>query len=56
MRELTKSDCASVLIVAITPRLEGGAVDVEGAARNVRYLIDAGGGFYYADVRNGLGL
>ena len=32
MRELTKSDCASVLIEAITPRLEGGAIDVEGAA------------------------
>ena len=54
MRELTKSDCASVLIVAITPRLEGGAIDVEGAARNVRYLIDAGADFIMPMCGTGL--
>ena len=54
MRELTKSDCANVLIVAITPRLEGGAIDVEGAARNVRYLIDAGADFIMPMCGTGL--
>ena len=54
MSELTMAHCANVLIVAITPRLGDGQVDVEGAARNVGYLIDAGADFIMPMCGTGL--
>lgn len=54
MSELTMANCANVLIVAITPRRESGEVDAEGAAENVRYLVDAGADFIMPMCGTGL--
>ena len=39
---LTCEGCASVLVVAITPRAADGSLDLEGARRNVHYLREHG--------------
>ncbi|MSR84046.1 MAG: dihydrodipicolinate synthase family protein [Candidatus Latescibacteria bacterium] len=39
---LTKEDCATVLVVAITPRLPDLSLDLEGVRRNARHLWDHG--------------
>ncbi len=54
MRELKREDCATVLIVAITPRQVDGSVDLAGAAANVRYLVDSGADFLMPMCGTGL--
>ena len=40
--ELTAKHCHNVLVVAITPRLPNGQVDIEGVKRNVEFLVEHG--------------
>jgi 4-hydroxy-tetrahydrodipicolinate synthase len=54
MRELKREDCATVLIVAITPRKADGSVDLAGAAANVRYLLASGADFIMPMCGTGL--
>ncbi len=54
MSQLTMASCANVLVVAITPRTSEGRVDREGAAKNVRYLVDAGADFLMPMCGTGL--
>ena len=51
---LTARDCADVLVVAITPRLEDGRVDKEGIGRNVEHLLAAGAKFLMPQCGTGL--
>ena len=39
---LTREACATVLVVAITPRLPDLSLDLEGVRRNARYLREHG--------------
>ena len=52
--ELTADDCATVLVVCITPRNPDGSIDADGARRNVDYLIDSGAGFIMPMCGTGL--
>ena len=53
-RSITAADCADVLVVAITPRLEDGRVDLEGTRNNVRFLVDRGAKFLMPMCGTGL--
>ena len=52
--ELTAKHCHNVLVVAITPRLTNGHVDVEGVKRNVEFLIEHGVDFLMPMCGTGL--
>ncbi|MGY8827198.1 MAG: dihydrodipicolinate synthase family protein [Candidatus Latescibacterota bacterium] len=54
MSELKQADCATVLIVAITPRSADGSIDLLGAAANVRYLVESGANFIMPMCGTGL--
>ena len=51
---LRADDCATVLVVCITPRNADGSTDVEGTRRNVDYLIDSGADFIMPMCGTGL--
>ena len=53
-RSITAADCADVLVVAITPRLEDGRVDLEGTRNNVRFLVERGAKFLMPMCGTGL--
>ena len=52
--EITAADCATVLVVAITPRQGDGGVDIEGARSNAGFLIENGAGFLMPMCGTGL--
>lgn len=51
---ITAADCATVLVVAITPRLGDGRVDVGGVRRNAEFLIASGADFLMPMCGTGL--
>lgn len=51
---LIAADCADVLVVAITPRLADGHIDLDGTRANVRFLIDCGARFLMPMCGTGL--
>jgi 4-hydroxy-tetrahydrodipicolinate synthase len=51
---LIAADCADVLVVAITPRLADGHIDLDGTRANVRFLIDRGARFLMPMCGTGL--
>ena len=51
---ITAADCATVLVVAITPRLADGRVDAGGARRNAEFLIASGADFLMPMCGTGL--
>ncbi len=51
---ITAADCADVLVVAITPRLPDGGLDLVGARANVRFLVDRGARFLMPMCGTGL--
>ena len=51
---ITAPDCATVLVVAITPRLADGRVDAGGARRNAEFLIASGADFLMPMCGTGL--
>ena len=53
-RALLPEDCADVLVVAITPRLGDGSLDLAGIGRNVDHLIEAGATFIMPQCGTGL--
>ena len=52
---LDKETCRNVLVVAITPRKADRQVDLKGAHRNVRYLIENGVNFIMPECGTGQG-
>ena len=51
---ITAAECATVLVVAITPRLGDGRVDVGGVRRNAEFLIASGADFLMPMCGTGL--
>ena len=54
MKQITSSDCADVLEVAITPRNPDRSINHEGIRGNVRHLIDSGVNFIMPECGTGL--
>ena len=52
--EITAADCATVLVVAITPRQGDARLDVAGTRRNAEFLIASGAGFLMPMCGTGL--
>ncbi len=54
MKQITQSDCADVLVVAITPRRPDRPIDLDGIKGNVRHLIDNGVRYIMPECGTGL--
>ncbi|NKB68632.1 MAG: hypothetical protein GKR89_16335 [Candidatus Latescibacteria bacterium] len=53
-KTITQESCANVLVVATTPRLPDGQVDLEGCRGNVEFLIDNGVDYIMPQCGTGL--
>jgi len=53
-KTLDAATCRNILVVCITPRHPDGQVDLEGAHKNVRYLIEHGADFIMPECGTGL--
>lgn len=54
MKQITQSDCADVLVVAITPRKPDRSIDTDGIRRNVHHLIENGVRYIMPECGTGL--
>jgi 4-hydroxy-tetrahydrodipicolinate synthase len=54
VKQITQSDCADVLVVAITPRKPDRSIDTDGIRRNVHHLIENGVRYIMPECGTGL--
>ena len=54
MNQITQTDCADVLVVAITPRKPDRSIDTDGIEGNVRHLIENGVRYIMPECGTGL--